>query len=270
MRLKLIFKVLCFLLLISFSHNVMGQKDDMVAIGNREAIFSYKPPMIELKDEALRNSNRWLRYTMLTGYLNGIKSGDGFINFNSYSDKKTGTRRIYMYNLSIQDMLTHGFYKSNRVILEVKNPNKYRYDLSSNKEELQWLKENGHCFELLMPYGLQNTERILNTELTHALGVKTAIEKRLVNVLVLTHISTKHMKQKKSSNNISLTKLIDLLSNDEKMPPIINETGYTHDVYLDLEKNSWNDLASLRKRLRRYGLNLQEGKHKLEMFVIYD
>lgn len=245
--------------------------------------FDYRRPVFKLEDEQLINRNRFLRYSALTGYREGVEPIKGLANFTSYFDKQTGTLRIYMFNLSIQDILTHGFFHSNRVILEVKDSTKYRYYTSDIKEggikKEEWLRTNGHCFELMMPMGIMsNGIKILDEELAHVFGVKFGSQKRMTNSLVLVRTSNKDKIRTKGNgagsynekgyfNNVPLSRLGHLL-NIAEMPPLVDETGYKENVDLILNINSWRDLKSLRKELQKYDLDIKQENREVEMFVI--
>ena len=121
----------------------VAQEIDTIPITYRKPLFDFEltKPVFKLNEEQQKNSNRFLRFSVLTGYRQGVIPIQGFANFANYQDENNGTTRLYMFNLSIQDILTHGLYKSNRVLLEVKNPSHYRYDSSLGSKE-EWTKRD--------------------------------------------------------------------------------------------------------------------------------
>lgn len=139
-------------------------------------------PFFKLENEQLANDHKHLSYSVLTGYREGLTSVKGPFNtnFKGFSDQKAGTRRIYMVNLSIQDLLTHGMINSDRVILEVKDPSKYRYDPGYGSET-EWLRKYGYCYELLLPLGQLKGVQFINDELSRLFKLKCSFQKRLVD-----------------------------------------------------------------------------------------
>jgi len=240
--------------------------------------FDYQKPTFKLEDEQQENTNRWLRYSLLSGYREGVAPIKGMANFKSFDDSIQRTSRIGMYNLSLQDMLTHGFFTSSRVILEVKDPSQYRYEAKYG-DKLDWMRRNARCFELLLPSGAFGGSANLEKELAHVLGVTISIQNLLVDALVLVRTSN-HDKVKSSgakSLNDGKGKLINLpldqlvrLIEQAVILPVVDETGYTNEVDLDLGIKSWTDIVAVRKALSRYDLDLQPVKRNLRMFVIAD
>lgn len=120
-------------------------------IGNIKPNSDHQNLLFKLQGEQLSNKNGFLRYSALTGYREDVTpiKADFNSNFKTEFNVETGTQRIYMYNLSIQDMLTHGLRKSSSVLLEVNDPSKYRYDPAYGDEK-EWLRKNGYCYELVI------------------------------------------------------------------------------------------------------------------------
>lgn len=266
------------LFFLSISH-AKGQRIDTSKINQHKLLFDfeYKRPIFKLEDEQSSNLNRWLRFSVLTGYREGLKPIKGGANFDAYKNGENGTTRAYMINLSIQDMLTLGNYKSNRVILDVKDASKYRYDPVYGPE-IEWLKKNGHCFEMLMPSAIFKGVKTLVEELSDVFNVKTGKEKRLVQTLVLVRLSNndKIMSKRKGTsgydghgnfNNVPLSYL-SIPMDSVGLPPFVDETGYKEMIDLNLKLSDWKDISKLRKELRRYDLDIKEEKRELMMFVI--
>lgn len=146
--------------------------------------FEDKKPVFKLNSEQLANTNRHLHFYALTGYRDGVKPiiSQFELNFLAQKDHVHGTHRIKMYNLSIIDMLTNGLTKSNEVVLEVKDPVKYRYDPKYGSEE-NWLRKNAYCYELLLPEnGLKNMD-IVREHLSYLFKVKCSYQKRLIKII---------------------------------------------------------------------------------------
>ena len=69
--------------------------------------------------------------------------------------------------------------------------------------------------------------------------------------------------------NQKLIAMVNMLSERANIKfPIVDETGYTNNV--DIEITGFTDLASLKKELNRYDLDLIPAKRSLNMFVLRD
>lgn len=241
--------------------------------------FDYQKPVFKLQNEQLTNKNKFLRFSVVTGYREGVQpiSGPYGSNFNSYRDTVTGLQLVTMYNSSIADILTHGMVAHNTIVLEVDDPSKYLYITKYGDKE-NWMRKNAVCYELALPIGVIKGGKTLDEYLASSFGVKFATEKRLVKALILVRTS-KNDKLKSAGkgeakydfkgyfNNVP----IDLLNRplaEAGLPPMVNETGYDGFVDLNLKIDSWTDLPALRKELHRYDLDLIDGMRELEMFVI--
>ncbi|SEB21651.1 hypothetical protein SAMN05443550_1216 [Pedobacter hartonius] len=261
------------------SIGLYAQQKDMPDSIYRRPLFDFDiiRPVFKFNKEQQSNTNRFLRYSVLTGYREGVEPIKGWANFAGYTDTLTGTRRLYMFNLSIEEMLTHGMKKTSQVLLEVKDPSKYRYDSTQGSKDA-WLKKNAHCYELLLPVSAITSSKQLEDDLAKTLGVRFGIEKRFVNALVLIRTSNKD-KIKSSGKEKPETDMKTYFRNvlvnylayplmDADMPPMVDETGYKDHVDLILNISDWKDLVAVRKALRKYDLDLKEEKRELEMFVI--
>ncbi|MBB5637835.1 hypothetical protein HDF26_000836 [Pedobacter cryoconitis] len=259
----------------------LAQEPDTSHITYRKPLFDFNPlkPTFKLDKEQLINKKRFLRFSLLTGYREGVVPIKGLTNFASTTDVISGIRILYMYNLSIQDMLTYGMYQSNRVVLEVKDPSHYHYDPTQGLER-QWLRKNAYCFELALPIEKFNSNTIILDELSRIFGVECGLKKRLVNALVLVRTSEKDKIKSKGIgvdtydktghfNNISIAddRFGDYLYKSG-MPPVVDETDYKGPVDMDLNISDWTNLAEVRKALNRYDLDLKEEKREVLMFVI--
>lgn len=236
----------------------------------------YSKPIFDFKGEQLTNKNRSLRYSAITGYREGAMPIKNVPYYKVDINQQQGTTRFYMINLSIQDMVTHGYYKNDQVILNVKDPSKYRYDPTKGPEE-EWLRKNGHCYELMLPTGVIN-EKVLDDFLAGVLGLKFGPQKKNMDVLVLVRTSQKDKIKSAgkgdgkydSGGNFNNTPLDSLSHPIEAagLPMMVNETGYKSNVDLKLNIKSWNDIETLRKRLNQYDLDLRPEKRELSVFVI--
>lgn len=146
--------------------------------------FDYNSSLLKLRDTQFTDNNS-VRYSVLTGYLEGVEpiKGQYNSNFKAVIDKEKGTHRISMYNLSILEMFTHGIRSPEYVVLEVKDPSKYRY-LPEYGDKQEWLRKNGWCYELLMPAGVIKGIGIVEQELEKFFNVKCGNAKKMMKVQV--------------------------------------------------------------------------------------
>lgn len=241
--------------------------------------FDYRKTVFKLQNEQLVNKNKFLRFSVVTGYREGVQSTTGAfgLNFSSFMDTVTGLQLVTMYNLSIADMLTHGMVRQNNIVLEVGDPSKYSYNPNYGDKE-SWMRKNAFCYELVLPIGVIKGGKTLDDYLANSFGVKFGMEKRMVKVLIL--VRTSAVDKIKSAgngeirydmkghfNNVPIDRLNHPLA-EAGLPPMVDETGYKNPIDLDLKINSWTDLPALRKELHRYDLDLIDGMRELEMFVI--
>jgi len=258
-----------------------AQEPDTIHLSYHKPLFSFYQlkSTFKLEKEQLSNKRRFLRFSLLTGYREGVDPIKGFANFAVTTDVISGIRTLYMYNLSIQDMLTYGFYQSNRVVLEVKDPSHYHYDPTQGSER-QWLRKNAYCYELALPIEKLNSNTVLLDELSRIFGVECGLKKRLVNALVLVRTSDKDkIKSKRIGtgthdktghfNNIPIAdNRFGSYLYESGMPPVVDETGYKGPVDMNLNISDWTNLVEVRKALNRYDLDLKEEKREVLMFVI--
>lgn len=272
-----------FLLAISFLTVGVSRSQNVDSVRYIKPLFdfSYSKLPFKLTEIQAVNETRLLRFTLLTGYREGIQPVNGFTNYAAYYDVNAGTIRFYMFNSTIEEMLTHGYYAQNKIILEVKDPSKYRYD-SSQGSKLDWMRKNAYCLEFLIPFGLSKNAIEFEEEITRLFHVKGQLENRMVNALILVRTSKKDKIRSKGKggsisdnhgylNNVSLTEepfsqFLDLAN----MPPLIDETGYTYPVDMDLKIASWSNLSELKKAFKKYDLDLKLEKREIKMFVIKD
>jgi len=273
--------VLLNLIVIFFADTAYSQVSDTSKVAYRKPLFDFEPskPTFEFVKEQKENSHRMLRYSLFTGYREGVDpiQGQFGVNFAVTDNKLNGTRRIYMYNLSVEEMFTKGLDRSSKVFFEVAHPEQYRYD-SGQGSKLEWMRKYGHCFELVLPIGRTDKNEIIRAELSRILNLSWSYEKRLMNILILVRTSNRDKIKSKSQgeprydqqgyfNNITLDRIGDLLYKSD-FPPFIDETNYKGPVDLDLRLSSVKNLNNFREALKKYDLDLREEKREIQMLVI--
>jgi len=264
--------------LIFFAITAYGQTSDTsrFKVSHLLSTFDSTKPIFKLNKEQRTNTYRHLQFSAISGYKEGIAPINGFGRFSNIVDTANGTTRIYMVNLSIQDLLTFGFdFPNNLFSLEVKDESRYRYRTELGSK-LAWMRKNTYCFEYLRPIGANINIDDFKREIAHYFGVTITKEKRLVDALVLVrneakkHInsavkSDKKVREVRRRVSVSmLSKIIDSL----ELPRMVDEAGYTGMIDLHPEVNHSIGLIDVKNALRDYDLDLIQEKRELEVFVI--
>lgn len=240
--------------------------------------FDYDKPVFKLENEQASNKNRALRYTVLTGYREGVEPilGQFQTNFKATIDKQKGVHKMVTFNLSLEELITGGPFlvQPAKVLFEVSDPAKFRYEPKYG-DKVAWLRKNGYCLELAIPAGTILMTRFKVSEIKRLFNVEYGFEKRQVKALVLIRTSTADKIRSAGAQQAGTGKfmylpfplIVDRLNSLTGFPPFVDETGYTEPVDLDIE-GSLGDVSALRKALQKYDLDLKEESRTLEMFVI--
>lgn len=252
----------------------------------QEALMEYRKPLFdfdpekttfEFKDEQRTNKSRFLRYYALSGYREGVKPTANVHGspFEIRNDLSNRTTRYFSMNRSIEDILTDRRIPQSSVLLEVEDPSKYRYDLSYGPE-LEWLRKNAKCYEILLPVNAFMSFTPVKQLLNSLFGVEAGMEKRMVKVYVLKRTSSVDKLKSIGGafwgdyktgkfSNCGLNVIVKACQQDYI---VVDETRYEGAVDLDLKISDWKDINAVRKALKRYDLSLTEEIREREMFVI--
>lgn len=235
--------------------------------------YSNSEPIFKFSEEQSTNRYRHLRFSVISGYKEGAEPISGFGSFATVIDTVNGTKRIYMLNLSIQDLLTLGFnFPNNRFILEVKDKSKYRYSKDLGLK-MDWMRDNTYCFEYLTSREVNIDANSLKQQIADHFGVTITKKKVLVEVLVLTrtsknnHVITKDRNTKSTARTIPITDLSRAVD-DMQLPRMVDESGYKENLDMNLNLDTNGGLLELNKGLEKYDLVLKEEKREMDMFVI--
>ncbi|WP_442587841.1 hypothetical protein ACSBL2_17485 [Pedobacter sp. AW31-3R] len=277
-KLTLSLKIL--LLIGTHSIQAIGQTDSLSS-NYKSPLFDYtsSKSTFKLKGEQLENRNRFLRYYLLSGYREGVPQTIGNYGFKAIyeNDTTAGTTRVYMINMSVEDLLTHGLYPQSNVVLEVKDPSKYRYNPTYGSE-LEWMRKNLKCFEMVFPAGTIQGFPPEKYIIESLLNVTTEKQKRITKIFVLIRTSKKDRIKAPGGGitsdysrghftNVNIGELVSAMSKQGPLP-VIDQTGYKGLVDIQLEIKDWNDISAIQKALAPYDLSLSEEMREIEMFVI--
>lgn len=271
-------KKLLYLCCLSLSASAQtSQKDDFTYV---RPLFDFQvsKPVFSLTDDQQSNPNLFLRYYSLSGYKEGVPTTSGSFGttFGSYDDKISQTRRLYKYNVSLQELIVHFFNMDENILLEVKDPSKYRY-LPEYGEKEAWMRKNAKCFELVMPIVTVDGTSLMDSIVRTLVGVKCNYELRKVPALVLLRTSKLGKFKSKGEGqgayddygnfyNVPFSTIGGFLKPTGKR--FVDETGFKGMVDLTLKVNNWKDLKEINKNLKRYDLILKEEMREFNMFVI--
>ena len=240
--------------------------------------FDPTKPLFRLQADQAENKNRFLRYVAVTGYREGVvpTKETSMVGFDVVNNSLAGTRRFVIYNSSIEDLITLGLTPPSHVLLHVKNPSRYRYDISYGDYK-NWLRKNGYCYEQMVPQ-INMTAVQYVQDIAHCFALKVEKKKLSVKSLVLVRTSQeeKFKTTTDKEGSYSKTEFINqpfrriglfIESNGSKLP-FVDQTNYPGYVDLNFTGASWTDISSIRKALQKYDLNLVEKDAEVEMLVI--
>lgn len=241
--------------------------------------YNYKTPLFKLSSEQAENKGDYLRYSVLTGYREGITPKIG-----SSEDSLSKTHRFYMLNYSRMQLCLNAysefFIRPNQVILKVRDTAMYRNDL--------------YCYELITPGSMyhhtveKKTEnwdqwyQLMKDDVPARLGLTCErIDKYPQKCLVLVRTDSKDRMKTKGTDskvlvdgkvkrfyNVPIRRLLEKMNAYRENPQVLDETQYKGMVDLELPIKSWTNMEQIRIALQHYGLDLQETVRELKVFVI--
>ncbi|MES2458358.1 MAG: FKBP-type peptidyl-prolyl cis-trans isomerase [Bacteroidota bacterium] len=170
------------------------------------------------------------------------------------------------------------FNSSNVIEWHVADHRKYLYDHNNpgimGKEEGEWRRENGICFEAIYRDTGQSDEKVyekMNADLQFLLGLDIHWVKRneLVWIVKMTGKTDKFLKRKSVLRNrrLDLFKLVNELNNCETNPYIFNESNYEGQGVMDLVINDWSDIPAVAKAVEPYGVILTQERRLVDRLV---
>lgn len=220
-------------------------------------------------------------YGMLQNYIPGVEG-----SFGKESDSSKGTVRTYILNFPVYRMYLMAFGKAftyipNRLVWEVKDQADYLQEKSSLAKRI-WYQQNAYCYESVLPIHTPDSIRMqkLKDDLNHTLGMNSRLEHRKVKAWVLEKTGTiKSAVPQKTTNTLAGAQAVKGLQNatlnsftsyynwKPEHIPVVDETGYTGKVDLQLAVNDMEDLVSLNLALAPYHLRLVQKERNLEFIV---
>ena len=219
---------------------------------------------------------------MIKGKIDGNSTG-----ISRYRKSGEITRGRILINMPVLSMYKtiaaaaiEGF-DDKRMILEITDSSGLSIK-NIHKEESLW-KYKLYTYDFMVPVSeAGKLHEYMLQDLNKYSAYEGSIRKSPVKCLALVRISETHnllTKGGKSENklsdpqnpylrNLPITILVNRIKKIESISvPIIDETGYTNNIDIDLQ-SGFNDLLLLRKELNKHGLDLVERVRDLDMLYI--
>ena len=222
----------------------------------------------------------------LTHYINGLTPIMD-VSIDNLGSKKITVLNcplLLLYDTALRDKF---IMSKNRVIIETIDSNLITSRLKG-AEYLKWLERgNGFCYELKVePTLAKNIYELMRDDLRKLFPKYEAVmEARTKEAYVLRRTSQSEKMRTKGEAysaifnatgckmvNTYLIQLINQLNMvyQQRSPyPIIDRTGFTEKVDIDLDANL-SDMSSLNSALQKYGLAFEKSTEPIEMLIIRD
>lgn len=235
-------------------------------------------------DAGLPTANLAHYSILLKGKIDGLPSGSRFRKKDGLVVGRAITNQplLNLYTTVALQMIPD--YTSNRLLLEVKDEGPLLQEKSGASPDA-WQLENLYSYDLTGPSSEAGSlYTYMLEDLNRYTAYRGTIEKRPTQCLVLVltgspgklqtkggpEENTLYQPGPKRMRNAPIAYLMNqLLSEPGIRLPVLNETGYTGNIDLDISA-ALDDLPALRKELRRYNLDLVTAERPIDMLVIRD
>ncbi|QQD14261.1 TlpA family protein disulfide reductase [Sphingobacterium sp. UDSM-2020] len=155
-----------------------------------------------------------------------------------------------------------------RIVWKVKDPEKYYYREGGGGQQL-WLTKYGICYERksYVAKELAELATMAINDLNTFLGLRVYWDQLERDCLVIQKIgspNTGRTPKEKVQKMENLSVLIFLMDYSGKYLPIVDESDYKGNI----ELVGYQNIADLNEQLQSYGLEMVEGKRKIEMLIV--
>ncbi|MDX5421178.1 MAG: DUF3738 domain-containing protein [Hymenobacteraceae bacterium] len=216
--------------------------------------------------------------SILTPYVPGLGGGSGKIKTDS-------TTRFHIINASVAQLFRAScglpsYFPEKQIFLASEKARAHQVH--------NWVEERqqkNYCYELLLPTAQAGElHAIMRQDLERHFGLQATVRKKRIDCWELTladraaaplsrggepvHNFVDVSDPDKYMRNESIGKLIVFLNKHLEELPVLNRTGITHPLDLQLSAEDLQDIDRLKDRLRAYGLRLQKKKRPLEVLLI--
>lgn len=253
---------------------------------------SYQKPY--LIDGNGGNNQKIISSSILAGYNEGLTS---YVRIKKDS---LGHYGISTINLDLLKMLIIAYGKFefrttvyNRLFINVKDSSLLARRHIQSDDAFNWMRENGFCYDLTLPYHTQSMDSVLNLmqqDLRRAFPYYGKVEKRNIECWVLTRTSSiDKIKSKGGKETISLvtagkrrlinssiSNLVNQLNifSPPEIPYFVDQTNYGDKVDIELGDGplvtqTTINIEYIREHLKKYDLDLIRKKVEIDALVIY-
>lgn len=256
--------------------------DQSLNIPVKKDLLGFNPSLSLYSQMKEKDTPLFVQQSLFTNYYDGVGSRRG-------TSRNGSTKRIYFINWNILNLFQFAWgFEANRIVLEVKDT---ALLLDRRTDPAAWRKHNLYCYEVTVQDSLPDSavRNLLKTTLTASLQVQGDMEKRRINCYVLTYASTNDkLKASNQQTLLQTNKARDSLTflhhtldaftascnaasyPSPGKPIIINETGITYPVDIQVPTEALNNILVLQKALLPYGLRLLTEQRDLTVFVLRD
>jgi|GEM_PF-1822922 len=223
-------------------------------------------------------------YSMVQGYMEGAPSTSLIER-----DSTEGTVRTLMLNQPLYRMYLMAFgrasyYLPNRLVWEVKDQANYLPGQSALSRQ-EWLAKHSYSYESVWPIALPDSLRLqkIRDDLNLASRMNTRLEYRRVKAWVLEKTGTiQPAKPQKVFNNLgsnaeikelrnaTLTSFTSYYNFKPDHIPVVDETGYTGKIDMQLKVADMEDLETLNRALAPYHLRITPRERTLEFIIFHE
>ncbi|MGC4102344.1 TlpA family protein disulfide reductase [Ferruginibacter sp.] len=266
-----------------------------VTVSNIDALFDNKPLRVTFKSEQLDfdahkplllNNNGGgveilLSRSLFTRYIEGVWNSTGI------SLDMTGFKRLYLVDHSLLRMyaIAYSGIAANRFIID---SSVYR-ELINTTNDRDWKKQHHFCYELTMPVSisLQGMHDRMRKDLDNQFGLYSRLEKRTLDCYALvmlpsagsssisgmTQLGNKsageeYFRLEGQSLSVLVERVNEQVPATAIKPVVLDETGYSGNVNLQIKSKDLDDIPGLRRALHPFGLDIVPCKRELMVVVI--
>lgn len=234
--------------------------------------------------------NNLIYHSVLTGYIPGLIAGSSIYptsGIDSIKGKRIIIRNVpipWFYRVAFGD---DEFIEQSRLILAVKDTTRLVNRIAKSTDYENWKKQNNaFCYELIVPPTLgKRAYEIMRNDLDLLFNqYQAGFEKQKKKCLILVrtssagkfyptggieelHFDATGCKMKNADIIILFRHLRRFFQNSGL--PIINETGYTGKVDININANMTN-ISAINEELKKYDLQFIEAERDVDMLVIRD
>ena len=247
--------------------------------------FITKSDLLKYDYDKPMESDEILFRSVITPYKPGLNSL-GKIYFNS-----PVRNRMQAFNSSISLLYAlafdqHTFFSERRLILGVKDPEKYLFPKGNSVNE--WRTKNAFCFDLIVDsINADKLNKIMVSVLDQYFGVSGTLEWIDTTCYVLTRTSSKEKYKNKGEKpdadftdesdnyfpkylrNRPISILVRAMLSMKRLLYIIDESGIKDNVTIEFSA-PLDDIDGLNKDLSEYDLEIVTAKRKVPFIVIKD